>query len=87
MVDGEHVDAAPVVRQLPARAARRRVPARHGRRRPDVGEPRDLPLRRPPVPRDQPVGPVRARHRRQAARRVVVALVVRHCGFARGVRM
>ncbi len=78
MVDGQDVDAASVVGEGPAGAAGGGIPARDGHGGPDVREPRDLALRRPPVPRYQPVGAIRARHRCQASAGVVVALVVGH---------
>ena len=82
MVDREHVDAPPVVRQLPARSALRRVPARDRRRAADVREVRQR-AERAEALGEQPVRAVGARDVRETCALAIVCLVVgdRHRRF------
>ena len=87
MVDREHVDVPPVVRQLPARPALRRVPPRDRRRPTDVREVRQR-AERAKALGEQPVRAVGARDVREARGPAVVRLVVvdRHRRFRRAER-
>ena len=75
MVDREHVDAPPVVRQRPARPARGVVPARDRRGPADVRELGER-AERAEALGDEPVGAVGARDASERRARVVVRLVV-----------
>ena len=75
VVDRKHVDALPVVRQLPARPARGGVPARDRRRASDVREVRER-AEGGEALGEQPVRAVGARDVREAGRAAVVRLVV-----------
>ena len=83
VVDREHVDALPVVRQLPARAALGRVPSRDRGRAADVGEVWQR-AKGAEALRDHPIRAVGARDGREAAGRVVVRQVVRDRHAERG---